>query len=78
MTKNVINFLKKMFLWTKVMDKRLVYSMIKEHLPVDNVRVLDNSNKVILDFGEYNNQKLSLLLEFVWENNRLIDIRNCN
>ena len=78
MTKNIINFLKKMFLWTKIMNKQLVYDMIKEYLPVENIKVIDNSNKVILDFGEYNEQKISLLLEFVWKNGILIDIRNCN
>ena len=74
---NHVNFLKKIFLWTKAMDKRLVYNKLKEYLPVQNVQVLDN-DRIVLNFGEFNDQKISLLLEFVWENNTLVDIRNCN
>ena len=58
------------------MDRRLVYNKISEHLPC-NVRVLDDSH-VILDFGEFQDVKISILLEFKWEDNRLVDIRNSN
>lgn len=76
MTENVINFLKKLFLWAVVVDHRMVYKKIPEYLPCD-VRII-NDSRVILDFGEYENVKVSILLEFSWENNRLINIVNAN
>ena len=76
MTENVINYLKKLFLWSVVLNKQLVYDKIAQHLPV-NVEVI-NDSQVILDFGEFNGTKIAILLEFKWENNKLIDIVNVN
>ena len=76
MTENVINFLKKLFLWTITVDHLTVYKKIPEYLPCD-VRII-NDSRVILDFGEFQDIKVSILLEFSWENNRLINIANAN
>ena len=76
MTENVINYLKKLFLWSVVLNKQLVYDKIAQHLPV-NVKVI-NDSRIILDFGEFNDAKITILLEFKWENNKLVDIVNVN
>lgn len=76
MTENVINYLKKLFLWSVVVNKKLVYDKITQHLPV-SVEII-NDSRVILDFGEYNDTKVAILLEFKWENNKLVDIVNMN
>lgn len=72
MEENVINFLKRLFLWTKVSNKTLIYKMIEVYLPV-TVRVI-NESEVLLDFGDLNDTKVAIFLKFVWDENRLIDI----
>ena len=72
MEENVINFLKRLFLWTKVSNKTLIYKMIEVYLPV-TVRII-NESKVLLDFGDLNDTKVAIFLKFVWDENRLIDI----
>ena len=72
MEENVINFLKRLFLWTKVSNKTLIYKMIEVYLPV-TVRVI-NESEVLLDFGDLNDTKVAIFLKFVWDENRLVDI----
>ena len=72
MEENVINFLKRLFLWTKVSNKTLIYKMIEVYLPV-TVRII-NKSEVLLDFGDLNDTKVAIFLKFVWDENRLIDI----
>ena len=72
MEENVINFLKRLFLWTKVSNKTLIYKMIEVYLPV-TVRII-NESEVLLDFGDLNDTKIAIFLKFVWDENRLIDI----
>lgn len=72
MEENVINFLKRLFLWTKVSNKTLIYKMIEVYLPV-TVRII-NESEVLLDFGDLNDTKVAIFLKFVWDENRLIDI----
>jgi hypothetical protein len=72
MEENVINFLKRLFLWTKVSNKTLIYKMIEVYLPV-TVRII-NESEVLLDFGDLNDTKIAMFLKFVWNENRLIDI----
>lgn len=72
MEENVINFLKRLFLWTKVSNKTLIYKMIEVYLPV-TVRII-NESEVLLDFGDLNDTKVAVFLKFVWDENRLIDI----
>ncbi len=72
MEENVINFLKRLFLWTKVSNKTLIYKMIEVYLPV-TVRII-NESEVLLDFGDLNDTKVAVFLKFVWDGNRLIDI----
>ena len=76
MTENVINYLKKLFLWSVVVNKQLIYNKIAQHIPA-SVKVI-NDSRVILDFGEFNDTKVAILLDFKWENNKLIDIMNAN
>ena len=72
MEENVINFLKRLFLWTKVSNKTLIYKMIEVYLPV-TVRII-NESEVLLDFGDLNDTKVAVFLKFVWDENRLVDI----
>lgn len=72
MEENVINFLKRLFLWTKVSNKTLIYKMIEVYLPV-TVRII-NESEVLLDFGDLNDTKVAIFLKFVWDENRLVDI----
>ena len=72
MEENVINFLKRLFLWSKVSNKTLIYKMIEVYLPV-TVRII-NESEVLLDFGDLNDTKVAVFLKFVWDENRLVDI----
>ena len=77
MTKKVIDFLKKLFLWSKVVDRRLVYSKISEYLPCTTQII--NDSTITLDFGKYQDINVAICLKFIWDdNNVLIDILNNN
>jgi hypothetical protein len=70
---NVILHLKKVFLWTHVSDKRILYNRIKEHLPVKDVQLFDD-RFVLLNFGMFGDIEIKMSLNFVWKNGTLIEI----
>lgn len=77
MTNKVIDFLKKLFLWSKVIDRRLVYNKISEYLPCTTQII--NDSTITLDFGEYQDIKVVMCLKFEWnDDNVLINILNNN
>lgn len=77
MTENVINFLKKLFLWTIITDRFTVYKKIPEYLPCTTQII--NDSTITLDFGEYQDIKVAMCLKFIWDdNNVLINILNNN